>query len=330
MMSINIEQAVIGGLMALNSNSSDVAVYAINRFKPNFFTTPTYAEIFKVIRELSKKDRQFDSLTVSTILQSSNLVDIFDVDNCYRLRSDASTIRSHVEHLRNESIERYAISKLSDVVDMVANKDNGSIKERIGLAESALNSMISQVADAGQTGLRDGFHWADEWLSNIEAFHKGDIENFTLGFSGVDEVLQPKVIRPGSLVVVGARPKMGKTFFATRVAEHYVADRNQAACVFSMEMGGADIYERILSSYSKTNSNNFYTIGMDNNCFWDEAGSQATKLAQTKLLIDDTAGVSINHIKSEVRKAHRKNKVGVIIVDYLTLIGGDEKAERND
>lgn len=329
-MSIELERAVLGALMGFKDTTSDIACYSMNRIKPSFFTAQTHVEIFKAIKTLSKSDKQFDSLTVATALKGNSLVEIFDVDNCYKFRGDASTIRSHIESLRSEAMEKYAISKLSDVVDMVANKENGSIKERIGLAESSLNTMINQMSEGDSGGLRDGFYWSNKWFDNLESFHGGDGENFTLGYDGLDEVLQPKGIRPGSLVVVGARPKMGKTFFATGVAEHYVSERDQACCVFSMEMGGADIYERILSGYSKVNSNNYYTNDFDNKSFWDTAGNQNSNLASTKLLIDDTAGISITQIKSEVRKAHRKNKVGCIIVDYLTLMGGDEKAERND
>ncbi len=329
-MSIELERAVLGALMGFKDATSDIACYSLSRIKPSFFTVQTHIEIFKTIKTLSKSDKQFDSLTVATALKANTLVEIFDVDNCYKFRGDASTIRTHIESLRSEAMEKYAIAKLSDVVDMVANKENGSIKQRIGLAESSLNTMISQMSEGDSGGLRDGFYWADKWFDNLESFHGGDGDNFTLGYDGLDEVLQPKGIRPGSLVVVGARPKMGKTFFATGVAEHYVSKRDQACCVFSMEMGGADIYERILSGYSKVNSNNYYTNDFDNTSFWDTAGNNNSNLASTKLLIDDTAGISIVQIKSEVRKAHRKNKVGCIIVDYLTLMGGDEKAERND
>lgn len=329
-MQLEIEQAVLGGLMGLKTRESDVANFVLTKLKKNFFTIVQHAEIYKAIAILANDNKQFDSLSVSTALSNNDLVDIFDVDRCYAHRADASTIRQHTESLRDNAIERYAIAKLNDIVDLVSNKDNGGIKERLGLAESSLNTIVSKVVENGATGLRDAFYWSNEWLTNLEEFHNGNIENFTLGFDSVDEILQPKGIRPGSLVVVGARPKMGKTFFATRVAEHYVSEKRKAACVFSMEMGGTDIYERILSSYSKVNSNKYYTNDFENRSFWDVAGHNNVGLAQTKLYIDDTAGVSINHIKNEVRKIHRQNKVGVIIVDYLTLMGGDEKAERND
>lgn len=329
-MSYEIEQAVLGGLMALKTKESDISNVVLSTLKTNFFMLPAHAEIFKTIKSLANQDKQFDSLSVSVALQNNELVEFFDVDRCYTHRSDATTIRQHTEQLRDESIERYALTKINDIADIISNKENGSVRERLGLAESVIGTLVSQVLESGSTGLRDGFYWANQWLDSIEDHHSGKKTSYTLGFDGLDEILQPKGIREGSLVVVGARPKMGKTFFATRVAEHFVSERNEACCVFSMEMGGQDIYERILSGYAKTNSNRFYTEDINNNSFWDIVGHNNNNLANTKLYIDDTAGVSIAHIKNEVRKTHRKNKVGCVVVDYLTLMGGDEKAERND
>ena len=147
---------------------------------------------------------------------------------------------------------------------------------------------------------------------------------------GLDEVMAPKQIKGGSLVVVGARPKMGKTFFATKMAIHYLVNRNEGVSIFSLEMRAADIWERMLSEKTKSNSNNFYTIPMANNSYWDSVGHDNVELAGTKIAIDDTPGITIKHIKSEVRKQHRKNKQGLIVVDYLTLMDSDSAAERND
>lgn len=329
-MNYEIEQAVIGGLMGLQNKESDIANYALARLKKSFFENSVHAEIFKAIKTLANNDKYFDSLSVSMSLKDNELVGIMDVDRCYSFRSNSSTIRQHIEELRDNSIQKHALAKINDIADIITNKQNGTIKERLGLAESSLSALVSQVIESGSTGLRDGFYWSNKWLDTIEDFHNGKSSSYTLGFEGLDEILRPKGIREGSLVVVGARPKMGKTFFATRVAEHFASERGETCCIFSMEMGGQDIYERILSGYAKTNSNRFYTEDWGNNAFWDTVGHNNAGLANTKLFIDDTAGVSIAHIKSEVRKTHRANKVGLVVVDYLTLMGGDEKAERND
>ena len=128
------------------------------------------------------------------------------------------------------------------------------------------------------------------------------------GIDGLDEIIAPKMIKPGSLVVVGARPKMGKTFFATKLESHYVNKRDETCCIFSLEMGDIDIYERMLSEQSKTNSNGFYTVPFENTKWWDHVGKSNSELANKKIFIDDTPGITIRHIKYETRKVHSDKK----------------------
>jgi replicative DNA helicase len=123
---------------------------------------------------------------------------------------------------------------------------------------------------------------------------------------------------------------MGKTFLATKMVCHYLMNRDEGVSVFSLEMRSVDIWERMLSEKAKSNSNNFYTIPMDNTSYWDSIGNSNMELAQTKIAICDTGGITIGFIKSEVRKQQRIHKHGLIVIDYLTLMGSDKEAERND
>lgn len=198
------------------------------------------------------------------------------------------------------------------------------------MAESVVSNILSSIDNRESKGLRDGATIATEWIDGIEDFLNVKTKPFDFGMKGLDEVMAPKQIKGGSLVVVGARPKMGKTFFATKMAVHYLLNRDEGVSIFSLEMRAADIWERMLSEKTKSNSNNFYTIPMANNSYWDTVGHDNVELAGTKIAIDDTPGITIKHIKSEVRKQQRKHAHGLIIVDYLTLMDSDSTAERND
>ena len=323
------ERALIGGLMKLGSNESQIACFVIDALKPANFYHMTYRSIFKVIYGLNKSNRYFDLLSVISAMKENEQVSALDIDQAYEFRADPSLMREYTKEIVNFSIERFAIGKIADLSDVISNKDNGTIQQRIGLAESVLNGLIEQMQAREERGLKDGRALANEWIDEIEAHHSGNSKTFDFGISGLDDIIKPKNIKAGSLIVVGARPKMGKTFFMTRMAEHYVVERDQAVCLFSMEMRGSDIWERVLSGYAKVNSDRFYTEGFDNNAFWDTLGHNNSELANKKIYVDDRAGNHIKNIKSEVRRIHRENKVGMIGVDYLTLMDGDD-AERND
>jgi len=325
----NIEQSLLGGLMKLNNDNSDIAGYVLRTLKPNSFFTHVHKEIYKAIKLLSSSNMLFDQLSVASYLAKQESVDIFEVDRCYSHHCDSNLLRQYTNTIKDASIERYALSKIDDLKDLIANHDNGNITQRIGLAESVISGILSSIDNRKSKGLRDGTEIATEWIDTIDDFLKGDSNQYDFGFAGLDEIIAPKKIKGGSLVVVGARPKMGKTFFATGMACHYILNRNEGCSVFSMEMQATDIWERLLAMKSKSNSNNFYTIPMANNSYWDEIGQHNIELANTKIAIDDTPSIDIKHIKSEVRKKHRKHKQGLIVVDYLTLMDGDS-SERND
>lgn len=324
-----IEQSLLGGLMKVSNDNSDIATHVLRTLKRQSFYNRVHSEIYSAIKALSSNNKLFDQLSVASYLAKKNEIDIFDVDRCYLHHCDSSMLRQYTETIKDSSIERYALSKIDDLKDLISNQDNGNISQRIGLAESVLSGIINSIDNRKSKGLINGEDIANKWMDQLEAHNAGDAVNFDLGIKGLDDILIPKMIKPGALVVIGARPKMGKTFLATKIATHYVTKRDQGCSIFSMEMGDVDIWERMLSEKAKSNSNNFYTIPFENINYWDSVGQENLKLANTKIMIDDTPGIDVKHIKSEVRKANRNNKQGCIIVDYLTLMDGDS-SERND
>jgi len=325
----SIEQSLIGGLMKIGNTESDIVNHVLRQLKPNSFYHRVNREMYKAIRLLASSEQLFDSLSVASYLAKQGDIELIDVDRAYLNHCDAKLLRQYTNTIKDASIERYALSKIDDLKDLISNHDNGNITQRIGLAESVITSILDSTENRKSTGLRDGTEIANEWIDSIDDFLKGNSSQYDFGYAGLDKIIQPKCIRGGSLIVVGARPKMGKTFFATGMACHYILNRDEGCSVFSMEMRATDIWERMLAMKAETNSDNFYTIPMDNSDYWDHVGHKNVELANTKIAIDDTPCIDIKHIKSEVRKKQRKHKHGLIIVDYLTLMSGDDK-ERND
>lgn len=328
-MSHEKEQALLGGLMKLNNKDSEVACYVLDTLKAKSFYNAVHCEIFKAILTLYKQDKLFDNLSVIQFLQTNQLVSMVDVDRCYQHYADSALMREYAKSVRESAQERYSLAKIQDLIDVVNNPDNGNIQQRLGLCESAISGLIDQMQNRNISGLRDGYQIANEWLDAKEAFHAGTLKPYELGITGIDEILAPRGVLPGSLVVVGARPKMGKTFTAVKSMEHMLKTTDKAVCAFSMEMNASDIWERTLATKGQFNSDLLYTNNFDNTQLWDRVGTLNTELANSRLFIDDGTNLTVSHIKNEVRKVHRKNPVGMIMVDYLTLMEGEE-AERND
>ncbi len=328
-MGIEHEQSLIGGLMKIASHESDVASYILSTLKPASFSTLVNREIYKGLLFLNANKQYFDNLSVMKQLDKNEFVEIRDVDLCYQYAADASLLRQYSTAIKDESMERFSVAKIADIQDMITDPENGTISQRLGLAESVISGLIEQMQNREEKGLRDAGHWAGQWIDDKEAFHNGQQISYTLGIEGIDEAFKPKGVIPGSLVVVGARPKMGKTFTAIKIMDHFLKATTKSVCAFSMEMRGVDIWERAMSSRGRIDSDGFYSVGFDNTNYWDHVGGVNVELANSNLFIDDSPCVSMAKIKKEVRDVHRKNPVGLVMVDYLTLMG-TEDAERND
>jgi replicative DNA helicase len=325
-----MEQSLLGGLMKINNSSSDIVSYVLRSLKPNAFYHRVHSEIYKAIKILSSSDKQFDQLSVASYIDKHSDIGFVEVDRCYSHSCTSDVFRQYTQTIKDAAIERYALSKITDLQDVIANHDNGTITQRIGLAESIISGIMESVESRKSQGLKSGHDIASEWLDDMDDFLNGKSHTYDLGVAELDALMKPKQVKPGSLVVVGARPKMGKTFLATKMVCHYLTNRDEGVSVFSLEMRSVDIWERMLSEKAKSNSNNFYTIPMDNTGYWDSIGNSNSELANSKIAICDTGGITIGFIKSEVRKQQRIHKHGLIVIDYLTLMGSDKEAERND
>lgn len=328
-MSFEKEQALLGGLMKLNSKESDVACYVLDNLKPAMFYSLTHKEIFKAIHNLYKQDRLFDNLSVLQATTDNELVNLVDVDLCYQYHAEPQLMRSYANSVKESSQERFAIAKMSDVADIISNPDNGDLSQRLGLCESVISGLIEQIQKRESKGLISAGEMAGRWIDDKEAYSKGDLKPYELGISGIDDAFKPKGVLPGSLVVIGARPKMGKTFTAVKVIDHFLKTTDKSVCAFSMEMRNTEIWERSMSIRGRINTDSFYNIPWENTSFWDMAGKVNVELANSKYHIDDGTNLTVSHIKNECRAVHKKTPVGLIMVDYLTLMKGEE-AERND
>ncbi|EOC0436844.1 AAA family ATPase, partial [Cronobacter dublinensis] len=194
-------------------------------------------------------------------------------------------------------------------------------------------ALAMKVDDKAKTGnhrglmtFRDAFN---KWTYQVGERLEGNPSSvgLTSGIEALDEMLEPKRIVRGSLFVVGARPKMGKTTVYQKMAIHCALVENLPTLAFSLEMPTEQLVERIISQHSRVKSDVFYQNGYNENQF-AQALAMGTQIADSNnLYIDDTPGLSLAHIVSESRRIKReRGEVGMVLVDYLTLMAA-EKAD---
>jgi replicative DNA helicase len=327
------EQSVIGGLIKLNSPDSELVSKTIGMLKPTSFYTKQHQQIFSAIKIIFTRQENIDLLVVQAECKRQGNDDnnlFVYLAEITRATPSAENILNYAKLVREYSIERFALTKLHDCIGNFNDKTQGDVYQRIGLLESTFNE-IGTIASRGEkSGLKHISEALGLWLDSIEqATNDGHDKNaFTTGIESLDEVLGVKCVRRGSLVGVGARPKMGKSAFMMLLANHFALDLNEAVAIFSMEMPNTEISERAMTSRATINPAEFYRTS--SNEIAGRRDQAMGELINSNMFVDDGTALSISHIERESRKIRKdKGSIGLICVDYLTLMSA-EKADRND
>lgn len=329
-MSIEAEQAVLGGLMLLGADSEQAGA-AMSVLTPASFSVVDHQIIFAAIVALAERGDSCDPLTVTEYAKRDKRwrKEIGELVMELAINTPtAANLRSYAEIVRESAIKRFAVSKMQEALAVITDEFKGDIYKRLGLAESIITSIQNRAMRNRTAGLRHVKDVGREWLAEVESRMEGKQRGFTLGIKALDELLAPKRVPAGSLVVVGARPKQGKSAVLGRIATHFAIERGEAVAVFSLEMPERQIYERLMVGSAGVDPGIFYRAP-DSADPWHSVNRAAAQFNESQLHIDDTPGVRLSHVQREARALNRKHKVGLVAVDYLTLMEA-ESADRND
>jgi len=332
--SLYAEQSVIGSLMKLCSPESTLVIRTMGMLKPSSFYKRHHQQIFNAIKSLFTKNENIDLLVVEEECKRQGIddADLFVyLAQITKNTPSAENIIAYAKVVREYSIERYSIQKLQDLIGSFSDRSEGDVYQRLGLLESTISEIMNMSLRNEKGGLKHVSESLGDWLDNIDqVLDDGFDKNaFSTGVESLDEILGVKKIRRGSLIGIGARPKMGKSAFMMLIANHFALDLDEPVAVFSMEMPSVEIAERAMTNRTTVNPAEFYRAGIS-----DEASGRRDtafkELIDSNMYVDDGAALTLSHIQRESRKLRKeKGKIGAIMVDYLTLMEA-EKADRND
>lgn len=330
--SADIEQAVLGSLM--HNTEEERASKVFGLIKPESFYVAAHKVIFNELRALKNANKPTDLISLSDALESKGLLE--RVGGFAYLaetgrKASVYAMTSYAAAIREKAILRFALEKLHACIELVGA--NNSLDAATKLA--TVQQMITAVTEHARTGKRGGLRPAGdiigEWVDDINRRFE-DPENaagLTLGIESLDQLMYPKQALRGSLVVIGARPKMGKTAVYNKIATHFALNHRLPTLVFSLEMTDRGIIERMVSQEAGVKSEIFY-VGANDDFDMSRAMAKAMELSESNLMIDSTPGVTLAHVVAESRKVKRqRGAIGLIAIDYLTLMKA-EAAERRD
>ncbi|XBC37629.1 MAG: replicative DNA helicase [Buchnera aphidicola (Meitanaphis microgallis)] len=319
--SLEAEQSILGGLM-LDNEQWDCVTEIIT--EDDFFSFP-HRLIFKEMQYLLDRGCPIDLITLSESLeQKRELENIGRFSYLAELSKNipsTANILTYAEIVRDHSIVREIIQIARKIIKIGCNLKGQTSKELLNLAESKIFN-ITENRLKQKNGPKNIEQMLDSTLKNIEILfntsHKG-ITGISTGYQDLNK--KTSGLQPSNLIIIAARPSMGKTTLAMNICENIAMTYEKPVLIFSLEMSGEQIMMRMLSSLSRVNQEQLRT-GKLNDEDWSRVSSTINILLKKKnMYIDDSSTLTPTEMRSRSRKIYRENNgLSLIMVDYLQLI----------
>ncbi len=290
--------------------------------------------IYASLKELISVNRPADVITVFEALQGVGKSDavggLGGLNSLAQYVPSAANIRRYAEIVRERAILRKLVLASDEIANEAFNTKGKPVSQILEEAEQK----IFKIGEEGAR-LRQGFQLMDklisELLGRVEEMsqHPNDITGVPSGFRDFDEMTSG--LQPGDLVVLAARPSMGKTALAINIAEHVAVTEGLPVAVFSMEMGASQLAIRLVGSIGRIDQGHLRT-GRLSDDEWPRLTQAVERLQSVSLFIDETPGLSPSELRANAKKLSRQcGKLGLIVVDYLQLMStgssdGDNRA----
>ncbi len=321
---IELEEAVLGGLML----EKDAVIEVIDILKPDSFYKEEHQRIFSAIINLFSHNKAIDLLTVTEQLrQDKELETVGGPASLTQLTNkiaSAAHIEFHARLIQQKFIQRELIRvsteiqnrafdesvDVNDLLDFsegeLFNVAQGNIKKEAAKMSSLLKEAIQQIEEASKR---------EDGLVGVPA-----------GFTALDRMTNGW--QPANLIILAARPAMGKTAFVLSMARNMAVDHKKGVAIFSLEMSSIELVNRLISSEAELPSSKIRT-GQLNEEEWQQLEYRARRLEDAPIFIDDTPAISIFELRAKCRRLKRQHDIDIVVIDYLQLMTGPPESKGN-
>jgi replicative DNA helicase len=320
---LQAEESLLGALLLSREVVGEVAELGI---QVDHFYKPAHQHVYAAIRGLMSTGQPVDAVTVADELRRSGLLDeiggpqlLLDLQNATPAISNAARYAKIVE---DTAVLRRLIGVASEIAD-IAYSEPDDVTKALDEAETKVFDVAEDRVVDSTRSLGDLLPVAMDRLQ--ETFERGDtITGVATGFHDLDDILSG--LQPSTLNIIGARPAVGKTALALGIATHVAQSTHKPVMVFSLEMGHAELTQRILSSEAEVDSQKLRT-GRLVESDWTKIGRAIHKL-EVPLFLDDNPRVTVMEIRAKARRhKQRFGGLALIVIDYLQLMSSGSSAE---
>lgn len=322
---IEIEQCVLGAMFL-----SDQAIKkCVENLTPDVFFLDAHRKIFEVMQNLSEQNIMIDAPLVIAELEKRGILDSVGGTEYLTVILNSvissSNIDEHIKIVNEKAILRRLIDVSSSIIDNAYDGDT-ELSDVLETAETKILNVVKTRKGSEFKSIQDVLNRTVEQINRI-VDNKGEITGLPTGFTDLDKLTTG--LHPHELIIIAARPAMGKTAFALNLATNIAQSTTKTVALFNMEMGAEQLAMRMIAAEGELDQGKLKRGELDKSDF-NKIDEAVARLGNTNLVIDDTSGMTIGEIKAKCRRlASSENGLGIVIIDYLTLIMGSAKYQGN-
>lgn len=320
--SIEAEQSVLGSVLI----DRDAIITVSDILEEGDFYKDAHREIFNCMMILFKKSEPIDLITLSDALKKRSALDMIGGITYLTGLSTAPDFTRHIskyaEIVKEKSILRRLIKASSEIMEksFAGEKEvlellEEAEKEIFDISQSKTQKSLSPISDV----LLNAYEILEDLYRN-----KGSITGLTTGFIDLDR--RTNGLQKTDLVLIAARPAMGKTAFSLNIAHNAAMKGNGKVAVFSMEMSKEQLIQRMIAAESRVELNKLKNGNLDEE-EWPKVIAAMEVLSKTDIYIDDTPGITVMELRSKCRRLKMEKGLDLILIDYLQLMESDGKIE---
>lgn len=322
---LEAEQSVLGSMFL----SKYAVQKAVESLTSDLFYSDRNAKIFDAISTLTEKGKPVDLTTVATELEDRKLLkQIGDIEYITEIINSVPTAANIDEYIKIVE-EKAILRRLIEEATSIASDGYNTTEDFNDVLDNAEKKILNVVKTRKGSEFRSIQEVLSKTQSDLEklAQTKNEITGLQTGFYDLDKVTSG--LHPNELIIIAARPAMGKTAFALNLATNIAMYNNKPVALFNMEMGAEQLAMRMLSSQGQIDGYKIRNGRLENND-WKRVNEAISRLSDTKIYIDDTPGMTISEIRAKCRRlASSETGLGIVIIDYLQLISGSAKYAGN-
>lgn len=323
---IELEETVLGAIML----DKDAISIVLDILHPQSFYKPSHQKIYQAMVKLFEASQPIDTLTVREMLHKNQQLDevgglAYILELANKVASSAN-LEYHARIVAQKFVQRELI-RISTHIIQDSFEDSKDVFDLLDAAEQGLYDITDKYLRRGYESVGSLVRMAKHRLENM-SHHESGISGVASGFPDLDKLTSGW--QKSNLIIVAARPGMGKTSFTLALGRNAAMDYDTPVALFSLEMNNLELVNRLLSMEAEIEGSKMRNAKLDDDD-WNKLNHAITKLGEAPIYIDDTPSLNVFELRAKCRRLHQQYKIGLVVIDYLQLMtvgGSDKKGSR--